>query len=54
LGVPSDHFFHLLWVIMAQLEQYVGAVGHLQGTGCGAAAVLSSPTRRRVASSSKN
>ena len=35
LGVPSDHFFHLLRVVMAQAEQYVGAVGHLQGTSCG-------------------
>jgi hypothetical protein len=32
LGVPSNHFFHLLRVVMAQAEQYVGAVGHLQGT----------------------
>jgi len=35
LGVPSQHFFNLLRVILAQAEQYVGAVGHLQGTPCG-------------------
>ncbi len=34
LGIPSDHFFHLIRVVMAQAEQYVGAVGHLQGTAC--------------------
>jgi hypothetical protein len=35
LGVPSDHFFHLFRVMMVQAEQYVGTVGHLQGTACG-------------------
>ena len=35
LGVPSEHFFHLLRVIMAQASQYLGAVCHLEGAGCG-------------------
>ncbi len=34
LGIPSDHFFQLLRVIMAQAGQYVGAVGHLEGASC--------------------
>jgi hypothetical protein len=29
LGIPSDHFFQLLRVILAQAGLYVGAVGHL-------------------------
>jgi hypothetical protein len=35
LGVPLEHFFHLLRVIMAQASQYLGAVCHLEGAGCG-------------------
>ena len=35
LGIPSDHFFQLLRVILAQAGQYVGAVGHLEGASCG-------------------
>jgi len=35
LGLPSEHFFQLLRVIMAHAGQYVGAVGHLEGAGCG-------------------
>jgi hypothetical protein len=48
LGIPSDHFFQLLRVILAQAGQYVGAVGHFEGAGCVCGCSISQRHRETV------